>query len=100
MDVDSSFFETVYQGEGSVLKTQLLREVSPHHALFRHLDRIRVVGRARGNDDVLVNISNSEWPFAIVHLAWQETVQPPYPWTEFYRNLAAAEAAMRDDPST
>jgi hypothetical protein len=49
---------------------------------------------------VLVNISNSEWPFAIVHLAWQETVQPPYPWTEFYRNLAAAEAAMRDDPST
>lgn|ERR1700744_3842356 len=68
------------------LTRQLYREISESHVLFAKT--LRTIARRQDNDDVLFQLENDDYLYAVVHLTWsQKTLQDPYyPRTELYKD--------------
>ncbi|WP_113652765.1 hypothetical protein [Pedobacter namyangjuensis] len=68
------------------LNDQLASELSPGHILYGK--KVRTLARREDNDDVLFNVMNAEFTFAVVHLTWSENTDEGGKWpiVEIYNN--------------
>jgi hypothetical protein len=68
---------------------ELLREVSPGHAMYG--TAFTIIGRSRGADEVLLRFG-SRW--ALVHLTWSGKPEvPPWPACTIFDSASDAERA-------
>lgn len=67
------------------LEAELHRELPASHQL--HGRQLEAVGRRAGRDDVLFRSRSQGGPVFWVHLTWAIENDPPWPWTETYRDL-------------
>ena len=72
--------------DNSDLTPQLRREMSNEHILFSK--SLKTIVRRQDNDDVLFELKNDNFKYAIVHLTWaQETLLGNhYPRTELFKD--------------
>jgi hypothetical protein len=68
------------------LNDQLSSELGEKHLLFRK--KVITLARREDNDDVLFQILNSEFEFAVVHLTWSGNIDEEGKWpiTKTYKN--------------
>lgn len=68
------------------LTVQLRREINKKHILFGKT--VKTIARRQDNDDVLFEVSNADYKYAMVHLTWaQKTLDDPkYPTTKTYKD--------------
>lgn len=68
------------------LNVQLRKEIHKDHILYGK--PVKTVARRQDNDDVLFEVSNADFKFALVHLTWAQKSldNPKYPRTETYKN--------------
>jgi|EndMetStandDraft_4_1072995.scaffolds.fasta_scaffold176510_2 hypothetical protein len=68
------------------LTTQLRRELPLDHKLV--FKKVRSIGRRQDNDDVLFEIEDDHYKYAVVHLTWAQNrlKDNSYPTTEFYED--------------
>lgn len=72
------------------LTVQLHREISKKHILYNK--PVRTIARRQDNDDVLFEVDNADFKYALVHLTWtQKTLEDSkYPRTETYKSWQEA----------
>lgn len=69
------------------LEEQLQKEVSQGHVLYGV--KAKAIARRVDTDDVLFELADHEFNFAMVHLTWQEKPSSPeWPYTEMYRDFS------------
>ena len=77
---------------------QLQKEVSSKHVLYGKT--IKVIGRRQDNDDVLIELEDERFRFAVVHLTWakQANENRMFPrtqlftsWIDVYNNRIVAD---------
>jgi len=68
------------------LTVQLRREINNKHILYNKT--LKTIARRQDNDDVLFEVANADFRFAMVHLTWaQKTLDDSkYPRTETYKD--------------
>ena len=68
------------------LTEQLFKETPDSHILFSKTSN--TIARRRDNDDVLFQIENDRYEYAVVHLPWSSEKQTDgkYPKTKLYRD--------------
>lgn len=68
------------------LVEQLLIEIPKRHVLFNK--QCITIGRRQDNDDVLFQINDDAFQYAVVHLTWSRNRSSDlnYPRTKLYRN--------------
>src|SRR5688500_17450198 len=68
------------------LVKQLLREIRDDHVLARMT--LKTIARRQDNDDVIFEIFNNEYKYAVVHLTWSNKTLNSniYPSTQLYKS--------------
>jgi hypothetical protein len=68
------------------LTKQLHKEISRKHVLFSR--PLKTIGRRQDNDDVLFQLENGDFKYAVVHLTWsQKKVKDSrFPKTKLYKD--------------
>jgi hypothetical protein len=68
------------------LTGQLSKELSDSHILFAK--SLKTIARRQDNDDVLFQIENDDFKYAVVHLTWSKEKQTDIRWpaTKLYKN--------------
>jgi hypothetical protein len=68
------------------LTIQLFKEIPNNHILFSKT--LKTIGRRQDNDDVLFQLENDQFKYAVVHLTWSKERQKDnnYPRTTLYKN--------------
>lgn len=71
------------------LSVQLRREINENHVLFGKL--VKTIARRQDNDDVLFELDDTDFKYAVVHLTWsQKTLTDShFPTTRLYKNWQA-----------
>jgi hypothetical protein len=68
------------------LTIELKKEVNIGHILYNK--EVKTIGRRQDNDDVLYEVYNSDFTFALVHLTWKGKPEiNPYPHTRTFNNF-------------
>jgi hypothetical protein len=70
------------------LSRQLQVEVSPFHIL--HLVKTKTIARRKDNDDVLFELIEHQYKYAVVHLTWSSNIQTTgdYPRARLFKSWA------------
>lgn len=65
---------------------QLHTEINDDHVLSKKV--VKTIARRQDNDDVLFEISNDEFKYAVVHLTWSshKEISREYPRTQLFKN--------------
>jgi signal recognition particle subunit SEC65 len=73
--------------EPTYFEKELYREVGEQHVLFNK--KVTALGRRYDCDDVLFQVHNSEFHFAVVHLTYssKREKESKYPRTKIYKDL-------------
>ena len=73
-----------WHADNSNMTIQLHREINKNHILYNKT--VKTIARRQDNDDVLFEVENADFKYAMVHLTWsQKTLQDPnYPRTKTY----------------
>lgn len=81
---DTLHYLNPWHADDTDLTVQLYKEINKKHILYGKT--VKTIARRKDNDDVLFEVENSEFMYAIVHLTWaQKTLDDPkYPRTETY----------------
>jgi hypothetical protein len=67
------------------LSKELTIEVSKKHVL--HGARVKTIARRQDMDDVLFEVDNREYKYAVVHLTWlHHEERNPWPLTRLYKD--------------
>jgi hypothetical protein len=68
------------------LTVQLQREINKHHILYGK--SVKTIARRQDNDDVLFEVNDTDFKYAMVHLTWaQKTLDDSkYPTTKTYKD--------------
>ncbi|QEC56253.1 hypothetical protein [Flavisolibacter ginsenosidimutans] len=68
------------------LTEQLQKEISSKHLLYGK--QAKTIARRQDNDDVLFQLSNNDYGYAVVHLTWSEYshADGKYPKTILYKD--------------
>jgi hypothetical protein len=74
-----------WHSDDTDLTVQLHREINTKHILYGK--PLKTIARRQDNDDVLFEVDNADFKFAMVHLTWaQKTLDDSkYPRTETYK---------------
>jgi hypothetical protein len=69
------------------LESELRREISPEHPLFKF--KTRALARRVDCDDILFEIESHESPFAVVHLTFSGSRENDshWPYTKFFQSF-------------
>ena len=60
------------------LNDQLASELSSRHLLYKK--KVQTLARRNDNDDVLYQVANTDFEFAVVHLTWSESIDREGKW--------------------
>ncbi len=69
------------------LEDELARELLDAHILCGK--KVRAIARRIDNDDVLFEVDDQDYQYAVVHLTWsgKQESSKEYPWTVLYSNF-------------
>jgi hypothetical protein len=83
---DTIHFLKPWHSDNKDLTIQLHREINKKHILNNK--PLKTIARRQDNDDVLFEVDNADFKYAMVHLTWsQKTLKDSkYPRTETYEN--------------
>jgi len=83
---DTLHYLKPWHPDNTDLTLQLHREINKKHILYGK--SVKTVARRQDNDDVLFEVDNADFKYAMVHLTWaQRTVENSrYPRTETYKD--------------
>lgn len=83
---DTLHYLNPWHSDDTDLTVQLHREINKNHILYGK--SVKTIARRQDNDDVLFEVNNADFNFAMVHLTWaQKTLaDSKYPRTETYKN--------------
>ena len=75
-----------WHSDNKDLTVQLHREINKRHVLYNK--QVKTIARRQDNDDVLFEVDNADFKYAMVHLTWsQKTLKDSkYPRTETYKS--------------
>jgi len=75
-----------WHAENVDLTAQIRREMNPDHLLYRKT--LTTLARRQDNDDVLFELQDCEFRYAVVHLTWAENAlaDSRFPRTDFFRD--------------
>lgn len=68
------------------LTDQLHKEINKKHILYNKV--VKTIARRQDNDDVLFEVDNGDFKYAVVHMTWTQKASedPRYPRTETFKN--------------
>ena len=83
---DTIHYLKPWHADDTDLTVQLHREISKKHILYGR--SIKTVARRQDNDDVLFEVDDAEFKYAMVHLTWAQKMldDRKYPRTETYKD--------------
>lgn len=71
-EIDWQSWELLEGNQRKPLFTQLKTELGVAHLLHQDVERMRVIARDRGSDDILVDDPNENLLAYVVHLTWSD----------------------------
>ncbi len=74
------------ESQQSALPAELVRELSPGHVLAGAA--LRVLARSEAADEVLFEVEGRDFRLAEVHLTWRGEMDPRWPRTAVFPDLA------------
>ena len=83
---DTLHFLKPWHRDDTDLTGQLRREINNKHTLYGK--PVKTIARRQDNDDVLFEVDDSNFKYAMVHLTWAQTTldDTKYPRTETYKS--------------
>lgn len=83
---DAIHYLKPWHADDKGLTIQLHREINKKHILYGK--SVKTIARRQDNDDVLFEVDNAEFKYAMVHLTWAQKMldDPKYPRTETYKD--------------
>ncbi|MDF2587635.1 MAG: hypothetical protein K0S41_1476 [Anaerocolumna sp.] len=68
-------------------ENELNNEIGNQHILYGK--KVTAIGRRYDCDDILYQVYNCDFEFAVVHLTFRKTIEgsPLYPRTDIYKNI-------------
>ena len=83
---DTLHYLKPWHSDNTDLTVQLHREINKKHILYSK--PVKTIARRQDNDDVLFEVNNADFNYAMVHLTWAQKKldDSKYPRTETYKN--------------